>query len=196
MTWHDANTRPLGVRHGVRMAEEWLTYSELADRLSVSSEAARQKAIRHRWPRRTANDGKAQVRVDVEDVKATMPVRRPKEDPRSDNRPTPDDSPSDTRTFAALEAHIETLRAIAAKAEGMAERERERADSERVRAENERVRADAEKQRADGVYARLEEVLAERRQRAEADDAIQREVAELRTMLERMRRPWWRRFGS
>ena len=54
------------------MAEEWFTYIELAERLNVSAEAARQKAIRARWPRRTANDGKAQVKVYVIDVLATM----------------------------------------------------------------------------------------------------------------------------
>jgi hypothetical protein len=177
------------------MAEEWLTYSDLAERLGVSSEAARQKAIRHRWPRRTANDGKAQVRVDIEDVKATMPVRRPKDDPPPDGRPTPDDPLSNPQVLAALGAHIETLKAMVTKAESIADRERERADSERLRADKEQARADAERTRADDVYVRLEEALAERRKRAEMDDAIQREVTELRSMLERMRRPWWRRFG-
>src|SRR3982751_1571684 len=69
------------------MAEEWLTYSELGERLCISPEAARQKAIRYHWPRRPANDGKTQVRVDVEDVKASAVPRKPRE-------------PSDARSFA------------------------------------------------------------------------------------------------
>src|SRR5215212_3974513 len=102
---------------GCRMVEEWFTYSELGERLNISPEAVRQKAIRHRWPRRTANDGRAQVRVDLQDVVATMPQRRPKEP--FDTRPTPDqppvEPPPDTRTFEALERHIATLKDMVAK---------------------------------------------------------------------------------
>ena len=54
------------------MAEEWLTYSDLGERLGISSEAARQKAIRDRWPRRLAEDGRAQVQVDIEATEHTM----------------------------------------------------------------------------------------------------------------------------
>jgi hypothetical protein len=189
--------RPLlGRSTGVRMAEEWLTYSDLAERLGVSSEAARQKAIRQRWPRRTANDGKAQVRVDVEDVRATMSVRRPKDEPAPDDRPTPDDPLSNPQVLVALGDHIETLRTMVAKAESIADRERERADSERVRADKEQGRADAERARADEISARLEEVLSDRRKRAQMNDAIQQEVTELRSMVEKMTRPWWRRIAS
>src|SRR3954463_2033535 len=102
------------------MAEEWFTYNELAERLNVSAEAARQKAIRTRWPRRTANDGKAQVKVDVSDILGTMQPRR------SSERPTPAQPPveplSDTRTIDALTAHIVTLREMVTKAETLAAR--------------------------------------------------------------------------
>jgi hypothetical protein len=43
------------------MAEDWYTYAQLGERLGISPAAVRQKAIRARWPRRPANDGKTQV---------------------------------------------------------------------------------------------------------------------------------------
>src|SRR4051812_29106678 len=142
------------------MAEEWLTYSDLGERLSISPEAARQKAIRYRWPRRPANDGKTQVRVDVEDVKASAIPRKPREP--SDDRPTPEPAPveqaSDARALLdALEAHIATLKGIVAKAEEAAARERERAEAERSRADRERERADTERDRADNLQRHIHE---------------------------------------
>jgi hypothetical protein len=187
------------------MAEEWFTYSELGERLTISPEAVRQKAIRQRWPRRTANDGKTQVRVDLQDVVATMPQRRPKEP--SDTRPTPDQPPvcppSDTRTVEALESHIATLKEMVAKAEALAEQyreraqgERQRADAERARAEAERAKAEAERDRADGLAAQIHELLAERALAAEKGVELARRVEELREVVHRMvnRPPWWRRL--
>lgn len=175
------------------MAEEWFTYSDLGERLGISSEAARQKAIRYRWPRRTANDGKAQVRVDIEEVKASTYPRRAKDEQPSDDRPTPDELPSDTRTLAALDAHIETLKAMIIKAEANADRERARADDERVRADTERARAD-------GLVERVEELLIERAKisdgQRQAISALEEQVQQLRGMIELARRPWWRRLAG
>ena len=121
------------------MAEQWLTYAALADLLGVSAEAVRQKAIRHRWRRQPANDGRAQVLVDVDEVRALLPSRkRP-----SDTRPTPghDAAPNArltpgqeevpnarTRMLVGLEAHVETLKVANTKLETEAARERARAD--------------------------------------------------------------------
>jgi hypothetical protein len=41
----------------------WLTYKQAADKLGVSPQAIRQKAIRGRWPRTKGNDGQARVQV-------------------------------------------------------------------------------------------------------------------------------------
>ena len=43
------------------MAETWLKYSDLAEALGITPEAARQKAIRGRWRRQRGNDGKARA---------------------------------------------------------------------------------------------------------------------------------------
>ena len=88
------------------MAEQWLTYAELGERLGISAEAARQKAIRGRWQRRTTNDGRRQILVDIEDVIASTPPKKAKEDEATNARPTPEEHPSDARTIAALDAHI------------------------------------------------------------------------------------------
>ncbi|ACA21213.1 hypothetical protein M446_6980 (plasmid) [Methylobacterium sp. 4-46] len=179
------------------MAEEWFTYSALGERLGISPEAARQKAIRNHWPRRAGNDGKAQVRVDIEEVIASTIPRKPREEEPSDACPTPEalpvEPPSDARTFAALEEHIATLKAMAAKAEEIAERERQRADQEGVRADAERARADAERARANELVDRITQLQNdERASRA----TIERELSELRGVVDRLKRPWWRRLAG
>ncbi len=185
--------RSTGVLRVSDMAEEWFTYSDLGARLGISAEAVRQKAIRHRWRRQTANDGKALVLVDVDDVHVTP--RKP-----SDDRSTPEESPADTRTLAALDEHIATLRAILAKAEAATERERERADRERDRADQERGQVDVERGRANGLFVQVEGLVADRveeataKVRAEAErDRLQAQVQELRAAA---RRPWWRRLAG
>ncbi len=182
------------------MSEEWLTYSALGERLGISSEAARQKAIRYHWRRRTNNHGKAEVLVDLVEVREQMerfPTRKPKAEQPSDDHETPEDRQSDAQVFAALDAHIETLKAMVAKAEAIAEHERERAD-------NERSRADSERGRADRLQERIEELLNERSQisdhQQEAVRGLERQIADLRTTMEARaadaRRPWWRRLAG
>lgn len=200
MSCHPANARSPGVERVISMAEEWLTYSDLGERLGISSEAARQKAIRYRWRRRTNNHGKAEVLVDLVEVREQMerfPPRKPKTDQPFDDRSTADDQTSDAQTFAALDAHIETLKAMVAKAETLAERERERAD-------NERSRADSERGRADRLQERVEELLTERArmsdQQQQAVRVLEQQIEDLRGVMEsraaEARRPWWRRLAG
>jgi hypothetical protein len=47
--------------------EHWLTYAEAADLLGISTEAARLRARRYKWPRRTPNEPGAVARVLVPD---------------------------------------------------------------------------------------------------------------------------------
>jgi vacuolar-type H+-ATPase subunit I/STV1 len=124
------------------MAEDWYTYAQLGERLGISPAAVRQKAIRARWPRRPANDGKTQVRVDLVDVRAVTAVRKLKEGPSADSRPTPVERPSDTRTLAALQEHIETL-----KGELQAQRVEREAERETLRGTVEALKAALEAER-------------------------------------------------
>jgi type I site-specific restriction endonuclease len=103
----------------------------------------------------------------------------------------------DAQTFAALDAHIETLKAMVAKAEAIAERERERAD-------NERSRADSERGRADRLQGRVEELLTERAKisdhQQEAVRSLEEQIEDLRMTMEARaadaRRSWWRRLAG
>jgi chromosome segregation ATPase len=169
-----------------------LTYSDLGERLGVSAEAARQKAIRYRWPRQTANDGKAQVRVDLDEMKVT-PSRKAREpaDARPTAEQTPVEPPADVRMLAALEEHINTLKAMVAKAEETASREREQANTERIRADGERGRADAERARADELIRRLEE-LRDTQAARRAD--TEQQLVDLKSLVDQLRRPWWKRL--
>jgi DNA primase len=171
------------------MAGEWFTYSELAERLGISTEAVRQKVIRNGWPKRPNNRGKAEVLVDLDQVREQMeiyPPRKPKQP--SEARQTPDEQPSDTQTIAALDAHIETLKAMVAKAEALTERERSRADDERGR--------------ADRLQARVEELLDESARIIERHAKTDEQIAQLRATMQaleeaaraRAAQPWWRRL--
>jgi predicted ArsR family transcriptional regulator len=59
------------------MTDTWMTYADLADRLGVSAEAARQRAVRGRWRRQTGNDGKTLVLVEPEILTAKKRSGRP-----------------------------------------------------------------------------------------------------------------------
>jgi hypothetical protein len=60
----DASVRPSG--------PVWLTYVELGDRLGITPDAARQKAIRGHWRKQRGNDGKARVLVEAEVFQRTV----------------------------------------------------------------------------------------------------------------------------
>ena len=135
------------------MPVEQLTYAQLAERLKVSSEAARALVKRYRWPRSRGNDGKTLVAVDLDEIRHTpLPARSP-----GGHRPdvaalqariasleaelarpratATGDQPATARTIAALEGYVETLKvanthmeAALAKLETEAARERARAE--------------------------------------------------------------------
>src|SRR6516165_10729350 len=61
------------------MPTEQLTYAQIAERLSVSPEAARAIVKRHRLPRSRRNDGKTLAAIDLKEIRHTpMPVRSPR----------------------------------------------------------------------------------------------------------------------
>jgi hypothetical protein len=60
------------------MPVEQLTYAHIAERLGVTSEAARAIVKRHRLPRSRSNDGKTMVAVDLDEVRyKPLPARSP-----------------------------------------------------------------------------------------------------------------------
>jgi hypothetical protein len=107
------------------MPVEQLSYAQIAERLSVTPEAARALAKRHRLPRLRANDGKTLVAVDLLEIqhKPLVSARSPR-----GHRPVPE-------AVATLAARVAELEAELAKAE-------ERAAGHRADYEHERARAD------------------------------------------------------
>ncbi len=62
------------------MAEEWLTYAELGERLGITSAAARHRISRMNLRRQIGNDGRARVLVDLEELTFNppqIPAERP-----------------------------------------------------------------------------------------------------------------------
>ena len=171
---------------------EWLTYEQVAERLGVTPEAIRQKAIRGRWHRSRGNDGKARVRLPEGRTDA---VRTPSE--RANTKPvrTLSERASAERLFKALEDHVETLkRDLAAREADLAAA---RSDIATERAEREALSADL-----DMMLARIAELQAnvdtEREkldaERGRADRAIRAHLDLAERVAADQARPWWRRL--
>ena len=154
----------------------WLTYAELADRLDITGESARNLVRRRGWPRKPGNDGTQRIGVPADyleerarEEEATAP---PIEAPIIAAIIPPVEGENEGATVAALEAHIDTLKAVL--------------EHERARADVERQRADAERDRADRIAAELAQVRANG---AEQVADVERHVAELRKVVEAMKAP-------
>ena len=167
----------------------WLTYAELAERLDITGDSARNLVRRRGWPRKPGNDGTQRIGIPKEylDERATdeatpappimVPIIPPPEVDLTEA--------IEGATVAALEGHIETLKEIV-------DRERERTAEERARADRERDRADAERDKAEAAAAKLAVVRANS---AEQAAGFERNMAELRTLVDGLQRPWWRRLA-
>ncbi len=134
------------------MPVEQLTYAQIAERLGVSTEAARALVKRHRLPRSRSNDGKTLVVVDLDEVRhKPLPARSPRGD-----QPVTD-------IVAALKAKIEILEAELAKTEERSAGHREDFERERARVDllmSELLTATADLMAARTVTARLEGEIA------------------------------------
>jgi len=62
------------VTSGLIMPAEQLTFAEIAERLSVSPEAARSIVKRHRLPRSRRTDGKALAAIDLKEIRSVTDV--------------------------------------------------------------------------------------------------------------------------
>ena len=137
------------------MSTESLTYTDLADRLGTTQEAARSLARRLKLPRMKGNDGKARVNVDLNDFQyKPMPARK-----RDGHRA--DDTVEALRTeLARIEVEKRCLEATAAGHRADFERERDRAESALAEA----LKMTSVAMSARETAARLEgELLARRR---------------------------------
>lgn len=84
------------------MAENWLTYRDLSEKLGIKVHSARMRAKRNGWPTRVRNDGVAETLVNLDDLppKQLKPSKAKKEK-------APAIEPSDQ--IKALESHVQDL---------------------------------------------------------------------------------------
>ena len=181
----------------------WLTYSELAERLGITGDSARNLVRRRQWTRKPGNDGTQRIGVpkeylDERDMEEALPspTEPPIDPPIVAAIVPPIEVETEGATVAALEAHIETLKEIV-------HRERGRGDIERDRADAERVRAEAERARADELAAKVEDlrvIAGKSGTEAAAHVArVEADIAELRALVDTMKagpgpRSWWKRL--
>jgi hypothetical protein len=183
----------------------WLTYADAAERFGISSEAVRQLAIRHHWPRRKPNGdlfGRVQVCVpDDFEPRPRTPVERPNErlsDTRSSDDTEPDRADK-SHEIIVLEAAITALSEARDEAVTRAQAAEQRADGAMALADRTLAhladaqargdRADAaladERVRSDQVRAQVDELRAQLAE-LRADDAAR----QARGLLARLRDAW------
>ena len=155
------------------MQGEWLTYEQAAERLNVSPEAVRQKAIRGRWQRTIGNDKRALVRLPDGWPDA---IRTPSERANKRAVRTLSGRVSDANLINALQAHVDTLKEQLAAAEARIERQ----------VVDFAVR--------DAHHAA--ELAAERAKTEKAIEAFSGLADRLDALAAERARPWWRRLAG
>ena len=128
------------------MPVEMLTYAALGERLTISPEAARALAKRHRWPRSRSNDGKTLVQVDLTEI-SHSPISRPPQ------------APAGQQLVNALKQKIERLEAELLEAKAIASGHR--ADCERECERTNKLLAELLKATSEGMGARERAALLE-----------------------------------
>jgi hypothetical protein len=124
------------------MPIEQLTYAQIAERLGISSEAARAIVKRHRLPRSRSNDGKTLAAIDLEEIRhKPLPARSPRGD------------------YAVTDV-VATLKARVAELEAELAVEQQRSAGHRSDYERERERADHMITTQNRMVAELENLCA------------------------------------
>ncbi|MFC1456407.1 hypothetical protein ACETIH_06665 [Microvirga arabica] len=129
------------------MTTVWLTYDELAERLGIERESARQHVKRKHWARQKGNDGKVRIGV-PEEVLSTRsepdtetgsaPVQPPVHAPASD----PSVTAVLTRHIERLELQLEeTLKRVAERDELVIQRDAARTERDIANTQVEALRA-------------------------------------------------------
>jgi hypothetical protein len=170
------------------MSTVWLTYDELAERLGIERESARQHVKRKHWARQRGNDGKVRIGVPEEVLSArsepdteggTDPVQAPVQPPVQDPGVT-----------AVLTRHIERLEAQ------LEEALKRAGDRDEVAKERDLLMAqveslnDSTKIQVDALRAAL--TVAER----DRDRWHEVATAKPEQAASSERRSWWRRLAG
>jgi hypothetical protein len=169
----------------VSMADgEFLTYREAADRLNVSPQAIRQKAIRGRWLRVAGNDGKTRVQV-PDTVSANVSAGQ---DETGKHHVRHRVREPDVSLMDALREHNATLKADVERLEAQL-----RVEADRLAA----AEARAEKQATEFLEQNAQhaaDLAAERARTEKAIEVFAVQASRLDRLAEERAKPWWRRF--
>ena len=183
-------------------AAQWFTYEEAGERLRISVEAVRARALRGGWRRQPGNDGKARVLITQEAVRAAASL------PSS-----PRAKPANRDLVSTLRAHVGTLTADVARLEGELAHAQARADKATAGLADSEARTALAQTKTDQAVAELFEVT-QRFAIAETQLASERECADWATerftglaqqlagvaaayakgeLATPQAKPWWRR---
>jgi hypothetical protein len=184
--------------------DEWLSYSEAAERLNTTVEAVRLRALRGRWQKTIGNDKRPRIRLPEgwsNDVQTKVERRERKA--RNGDR-TPFERTVDQALVTAFESHIKTLqtdnealREQLAAAETRAEKQA----AEFAERDAQRVadRARAEKQAAESaeqITRYVADLAAEKAMTEKAIAAFASLAERLDALATERARPWWRRLSG
>jgi len=183
------------ITNGEVIVAEWLTYQQAGRRLGISAEAARQRARRLRWTKRTTgtNEGDPKITLILVPDAEPKPVPEPGQSPfdvsvqPNEHQPGQSGQANGSAEVALLHALVGNLRDQLTKAETSQADAHARADRAETREAEARIVF--ERQGREMTAALLRTAIAETEARAarEAKDETRRELAEAR-------RPAWRRW--
>lgn len=189
------------------MAEkQWMTYSQIAERFGVTSDAIRHRSRKEGWQRQEGNDGKVRVLIDPE-LLSEIPPRNGSDSASEAGRNSGLDSDrsghSDPEIQRIDDQSKVLLRLIdqidRQRTEHQKDLDKQRADHgaelERLRDELREARKETEGERRHSrdLYDRLDQL--HREHRVELDRMLTEwERARLQAELEQARRPWLRRL--
>jgi uncharacterized protein YjcR len=174
--------------------KQWMTYSQIAERLGVTPDAIRHRSRKEGWQRQEGNDGKIRVLIDPE-LLPENPIRSGADSAPDSQANSERDSDHSDREIRRIEDQSEMLLRLIDqldrhRVEHQAELTRQRAEHaaelERLRDELKEARKEAEGERTHSrdLYERLDQLHREHRA----------ELERLLTRWERARRPWFRRW--
>ncbi len=169
------------------MDGEWLTYAQASERLGVSPEAVRFRAIRGRWQRLVGNDGRTRVCLPNGEHTASTRGERTASTRAVHTAST---RASEDKLIKSLEGHIETLKEQLSVAEAQLIAERERTEAERARADKQAVEFAAR----DAQHAA--DLAAERANTERAIAAFASLADRLDALAAERAKPWWRRLAG
>ena len=161
-----------------------MTYAEIANRLGVSGEAARQVVRRRGWHRIVPNRPGATTVVIVPADELPGLRERDTQPPDGGDTRTPDGAQAfDAALTAIREAHAGETEAL----RSQLDRERERADRAEQAAANERARADQVQQRVDAADADRRAAEARADRAARRAEQLDGEAEALRAAMDQLR---------